>query len=66
MQVSQEIQARIIEVAEQLHAENSDKFPFNKNFYLIVNLAMGGVWGGDVDPNFTSSTFEIDYIRVYN
>ena len=27
MQVSQEIQARIIEVAEQLHAENSDKFP---------------------------------------
>ncbi|MEZ7507058.1 glycoside hydrolase family 16 protein [Flavobacterium sp. Arc2] len=46
--------------------QNSDKFPFNKNFYLIVNLAMGGVWGGDVDPNFTSSTFEIDYIRVYN
>ena len=27
MQVSQEIQARIIEVAEQLHAENQDKFP---------------------------------------
>ena len=27
MQVSQEIQARIVEVAEQLHAENSDKFP---------------------------------------
>ena len=27
MQVSQEIQARIIEVAEQLHAENPDKFP---------------------------------------
>lgn len=46
--------------------QNSDKFPFNKNFYLIVNLAMGGVWGGDVDPNFTSSTLEVDYIRVYN
>jgi len=45
---------------------NSDKFPFNKNFYLIVNLAMGGVWGGTVDPNFTSSTLEVDYIRVYN
>ena len=27
MQVSQEIQARIIEIAEQLHAENPDKFP---------------------------------------
>ncbi len=46
--------------------QNSDKFPFNKNFYLIVNLAMGGNWGGDVDPNFTSSTLEVDYIRVYN
>jgi len=46
--------------------ENSDKFPFNKNFYLIVNLAMGGVWGGSVDPSFTSSTLEVDYIRVYN
>lgn len=45
---------------------NSNNFPFNKNFYLIINLAMGGVWGGPVDPNFTSSTFEIDYIRVYN
>jgi beta-glucanase (GH16 family) len=45
---------------------NSDKFPFNKNFYLIVNFAMGGVWGGPVDPNFTSSTLEVDYIRVYN
>jgi beta-glucanase (GH16 family) len=45
---------------------NSDKFPFNKNFYLIVNLAMGGVWGGPVDPNFTSSSLEVDYIRVYN
>lgn len=45
---------------------NSDKFPFNKNFYLIVNFALGGVWGGPVDPNFTSSTFEVDYIRVYN
>ena len=45
---------------------NSDKFPFNKKFYLIVNLAMGGIWGGAVDPSFTSSTLEVDYIRVYN
>jgi beta-glucanase (GH16 family) len=45
---------------------NSDKFPFNKNFYLIVNLAMGGIWGGPVDAGFTSSTLEVDYIRVYN
>jgi beta-glucanase (GH16 family) len=45
---------------------NNSTFPFNKNFYLIVNFAMGGVWGGPVDPSFTSSVFEVDYIRVYN
>lgn len=45
---------------------NNSTFPFNKNFYLIVNFAMGGSWGGPVDPNFTSSTLEVDYIRVYN
>jgi beta-glucanase (GH16 family) len=45
---------------------NNSNFPFNQKFYLIVNLAMGGVWGGPVEPNFTSSTLEVDYIRVYN
>ncbi len=45
---------------------NSASVPFNQNFFLIVNCAIGGNFGGEIDPNFTSSTFEIDYIRVYN
>ncbi|MEF3693281.1 MAG: family 16 glycosylhydrolase [Acholeplasmataceae bacterium] len=40
-------------------------FPFDQDFYLILNLAMGGNLGGAVDPNFTETTFEIDYVRVY-
>jgi PKD repeat protein len=44
---------------------NSASFPFNQNFFLILNCAIGGNFGGTIDPNFTSSTFEIDYIRVY-
>lgn len=43
---------------------NNSNTPFNTNFFFILNNAMGG-WGGTVDPNFISSTFEIDYIRVY-
>jgi len=43
---------------------NNTGLPFNNNFFLIINNAMGG-WGGTVEPNFVSSTFEIDYIRVY-
>lgn len=38
---------------------------FNKDFFLILNVAMGGTFGGSVDPNFSSSTLEVDYIRVY-
>lgn len=45
---------------------NNATFPFNQKFYLIINFAMGGVFGGNVDPKFESSTFEIDYVRVYS
>ncbi len=45
---------------------NSANLPFNQNFFIIINSAMGGNFGGAIDPNFVSSTFEIDYIRVYN
>ena len=44
---------------------NSTSVPFNHNFFLIVNLAMGGGLGGAVDPAFTSGTLEVDYIRIY-
>jgi beta-glucanase (GH16 family) len=45
---------------------NSASVPFNQNFFIIFNCAMGGIFGGTIDPNFVSSTFEIDYIRVFN
>ena len=44
---------------------NSAAVPFNKDFFLIMNVAMGGDFGGEVDPNFVASTMEVDYIRVY-
>lgn len=45
---------------------NSANVPFNQNFFIIINCAMGGNFGGTIDPNFTSSVFEVDYVRVYN
>lgn len=44
---------------------NSASLPFNQNFFLILNVAMGGTFGGPVDPAFSSSMMEIDYVRVY-
>lgn len=44
---------------------NSSSIPFNKNFFLILNVAMGGNFGGAIDPAFSESSMEIDYVRVY-
>jgi len=44
---------------------NDGSTPFNANFFLIMNLAMGGNFGGAVDPAVTGGTMEVDYVRVY-
>ena len=44
---------------------NTAGIPFNHDFFLIVNMALGGNFGGPLDPAFTSGTLEVDYIRVY-
>ena len=44
---------------------NSSTLPFNQNFFFILNVAMGGNFGGAVDPAFTTGEMEIDYLRVY-
>jgi beta-glucanase (GH16 family) len=42
-------------------------WPFDKPFYLILNLAIGGDWGGaqGVDNTIFPEQFTIDYVRVY-
>lgn len=44
---------------------NGSSLPFNHDFFMILNVAMGGGFGGPVDPAFTNSTMEVDYVRVY-
>lgn len=42
-------------------------WPFDKRFHLILNLAVGGNWGGaqGIDLNAFPAKMEIDYVRVY-
>ncbi|KUJ59952.1 laminarinase [Flavobacteriaceae bacterium CRH] len=44
---------------------NDPLLPFNSDFFLILNVAMGGNLGGNIDPAFTQSSMEIDYVHVY-
>ncbi|KAJ8600069.1 hypothetical protein CTAYLR_001874 [Chrysophaeum taylorii] len=43
------------------------EWPFDQRFHLILNVAVGGNWGGTmgIDPSAFPTTFEIDYVRVY-
>lgn len=41
-------------------------WPFNQPFYIILNLAIGGDFGGpEVDDSIFPQSFIIDYVRVY-
>jgi beta-glucanase (GH16 family) len=48
-------------------ADDYRVWPFDKEFYLIMNLAYGGNWGGygGVDDSKLPHQFLIDYVRVY-
>jgi hypothetical protein len=47
--------------------KGSGSWPFNKRFHLLLNLAIGGNWGGaqGIDDAIFPASFEIDYVRVY-
>jgi beta-glucanase (GH16 family) len=42
-------------------------WPFDNKMYLLLNVAMGGNWGGakGVDESITAARMEVDYVRVY-
>ncbi len=44
----------------------TNQWVFDKPFYMILNVAIGGYLGGEVDPQLTfPRTLLVDYIRVY-
>lgn len=42
-------------------------WPFDQPFHLIMNIAVGGNWGGKegIDPSIWPQRMEVDYVRVY-
>lgn len=52
---------------QNLH-KTSSEWPFDQRFHLILNLAVGGNWGGakGVDESIWPQKMEVDYVRVYS
>ncbi|MBS1490771.1 MAG: glycoside hydrolase family 16 protein [Bacteroidetes bacterium] len=46
---------------------NYTGWPFDQRFHLILNIAVGGNWGGmkGIDPAIWPQRMEVDYVRVY-
>lgn len=46
---------------------HQDVFPFHEDFFFIINLAIGGSWGGvqGIDTNIFPTQLLVDYLRVY-
>jgi len=45
-----------------------ESWPYDQPFYLLMNIAVGGDWGGieGVDPDIWPQRMEVDYVRVYD
>lgn len=43
------------------------KWPFDQRFHLLLNIAVGGNWGGQqgVDDTIFPAVMEVDYVKVY-
>jgi beta-glucanase (GH16 family) len=41
-----------------------NRWVFDHPFYIITNLAMGGGFTGEIDPDLANAEMVIDFIRV--
>lgn len=51
--------------SDDLEDQSKDSWPFDQAFYLILNIAVGGTLGGDVDESMLPYEMLVDYVRVY-
>ena len=55
--------------SETAQLQETGDWPFNDQFYFILNLAIGGAWGGSQGVDDTMFNipvlFQIDYVRAY-
>jgi beta-glucanase (GH16 family) len=47
--------------------KNSEDWPFDQRFHVILNLAVGGHWGGEkgIDDTIWPRKMLVDYVRAY-
>jgi beta-glucanase (GH16 family) len=54
-----------VELNKLVNKDGSNINPFQQPHYMLLNLAIGGVNGGDPSTTKFPNRFEVDYVRVY-
>ena len=54
-----------VELNKLVNKDGSNTNPFQQPHYMLLNLAIGGVNGGDPSTTKFPNRFEVDYVRVY-
>ena len=55
----------LVDNKEFVSLTNDDSVPYDNRHYLLLNIAIGGNLGGDIDPSFSQDKMEVDYVRVF-
>jgi beta-glucanase (GH16 family) len=54
-----------VPLSKCLNKDGTGISPFKQPHYMLLNLAMGGMNGGDLADTRFPNRFEVDYVRVY-
>lgn len=54
-----------VELSKLVNKDGTGINPFQQPHYMLLNLAMGGMNGGDPSNTTFPNRFEVDYVRVY-
>ncbi|MBN2882408.1 MAG: glycoside hydrolase family 16 protein [Clostridia bacterium] len=57
----------IFKPSNLINCPSDEEWPFDQKFHLILNIAIGGDWGGaqGIDDSIFPQEMVIDYVRVY-
>ena len=49
----------------RIETDAEGQYPFDKPYYLLVDMQLGGTWVGAIDPDEVPVEMEIDWVRYY-